>query len=174
MFEVRCSIVRSQKQDVRVRSPTNEHVRVRSMFQKWCSSSIDVRKNGVRPITKKFYSAMTTDLGSQIRIFDCRFSTLWIFSNFPALLIFHEINSGYIQKVTNCRYKNFGGLEFWFLEKFHTWKCQKFPKIQDSERRKWSKWQFLGLQNDQNTFSRKIWVAEKAWNFHILYLPIPY
>ena len=33
-FEVRCSIIRSQKKGVRVRSPLDEHVRVRSMIKK--------------------------------------------------------------------------------------------------------------------------------------------
>ena len=49
-----------------------------------------------------------------------------------------------------CRSYNFGGFEFWFLEKFHTWNCQKRKKPLKSELLKWSKWQFLWLQSDQN------------------------
>jgi len=74
-----------------------------------------------------------------------------------------------IQKVKNCQFNNFEGFEFWFLEKFHTWKCQKFPKLQNSELLKWSKCQVLGLQNDQNWFLHKILVWEKSCNFHIVY-----
>ena len=39
MFDV--SFVRSQKQGVRVQSPIDEHDRVLSMFEKWCSSIFD-------------------------------------------------------------------------------------------------------------------------------------
>ena len=41
----------SQNLGFRDRSLIEEHVRVRSMFKKWCSSSFDVRWNGVQPIT---------------------------------------------------------------------------------------------------------------------------
>ena len=42
---------------------------------------------------------------------------------------------------------------FW---EFHTFKkCQKYPKIKNSELQKWSRWQFFGLQNDQNLFHVK-------------------
>ena len=34
-------------------------------------------------------------------------------------------------------------------------KCQTFPKIKNSELQKRSRWQFLGLQNDQNWFHVK-------------------
>ena len=76
--------------------------------------------------------------------------TVWKFGNFSTTLISLEINFGWFQKVKNCRFNNFEGFEFWFLEKFHAWKCQNFPNNQKSERLKWSKWQFLRLQNSQN------------------------
>ena len=46
---------------------------------------------------------------------------------------------------------------FWILIfwEFHTWKCEKYPQIQNSELFMWSKWQFLELQNDQNWFHVK-------------------
>ena len=72
------------------------------------------------------------------------------FQDFSATLILSEINFGWFLKVKNCHFNNFGGFEFWFLEKLHTWKCQMLPKIQNSELLKWVKWQFLGLQNDPN------------------------
>ena len=58
----------------------------------------------------------------------------------------HKINFGWCQKVKNCHFNNFGAFEFSFLAKCHTWKCQKFPKIQTSEVLKWAKWQFLGYK----------------------------
>ena len=95
----------------------------------------------------------------------CLHITVWKFMNFPAILILREINFDWLQKGKNCCHNNFEGLEFTFLEKFLTWKCQKFPKIQNSEVSNWLKWQFWGLQNNQNWFHVKIWVAEKSWNF---------
>ena len=86
-------------------------------------------------------------------------------------MILREINFGWFQKVKICHFNNFQGFEFWFLEKFHTWKCQMFPKIQNSELLKRSKWLFLGLHNVQ-MISRKIWVAEKSWNFCFVYLQL--
>ena len=75
---------------------------------------------------------ITTDLTSLTGLFDIWYSTMWKFTNFPATLMFSEINFGWFQKVKNCRFNHFGGLEFWFFEKFHIWKCQNFPKIQNS------------------------------------------
>ena len=34
--------------------------------------------------------------------YDCGYSTVWKFSNFPATLILHHINSGWFQRVKNC------------------------------------------------------------------------
>ena len=93
---------------------------------------------------------LTTDLGSLIR-----HSTVCKFGNFPATLILREINFGRFEKVKNCHFNYLWGFEFWFLEKFHTWKCQKFPKIQNSELFNWPIWQSLGLQNDQSWFNVK-------------------
>ena len=45
-------------------------------------------------------------------MFDCEYSTVWKFSNFPATLILLEITYGSFQKVKNCRFNNFGGFEF--------------------------------------------------------------
>ena len=58
---------------------------------------------------------------------------------------------------------------FW---KFHTWKCQKFPRIQNSEMLKMPKWQFLGLQNSHNWFHIKSeWQNYPA--ISALFIPIP-
>ena len=54
-------------------------------------------------------------------------------------------------------------LIFW---EFHTSKCEKFPKIQNSELLKWSKWQVLTPWNWSKLISRKIRVAGKLLNFH--------
>ena len=48
-----------------------------------------------------------------------------------------DINFVGFQKIKKYHFNNFGGFEFWYLEKFH-------PKIQNSELLKWSKLQFLG------------------------------
>ena len=77
------------------------------------------------------------------------------FSNFSGTLILREVNFGLFRKAKNCNCNNFEGFEFWFLERFHTWKCQKFLKIQNSELLKWSKWKSLGVQNDQTWFRVK-------------------
>ena len=62
------------------------------------------------------------------------------------------MNFSRFQTVKNCHLNNFGGFEFWFLEKFHTCKCKKLSKIENLELLYHLKWQFLGLQNDQNWF----------------------
>ena len=70
---------------------------------------------------KNFWElAISTDLGSLIGKFDCRYSTVLNFGSFLASLILREINSGWFQKVKNCYFANFEGFEVWFLEKFHT------------------------------------------------------
>ena len=91
---------------------------------------------------------------------------LWKFSNFPAILIIREINFGWVQRVKTVISTILEAMIFW---EFHSWKCQKYPKIQNSELLKRSHWHFLGLLNDQNWFQIKIWVAGKSWNFHIVY-----
>ena len=58
-------------------------------------------------------------------------------------------------------------LNFGFCKKFHIWKCQKCPKIQNSELLKWSEWQFLRGATWPKLISRKI------WNFHIGYSKLP-
>ena len=57
-----------------------------------------------------------SDMGSLIGKTQCRFS------NFLATLNLREINFAWIRKVKNCRFKNFGGFEFWFL----TFSIEKF------------------------------------------------
>ena len=76
---------------------------------------------------------------------NCHEVTMWKFSTFPAILILREINFGWFRKVKNCYFNNFGGFEFWLLEKFHNWKYQELRKIQNSELLKWSKCQFWGF-----------------------------
>ena len=80
-----------------------------------------------------------TDLDSLIGNFDCRYSTVWKLSNFPAPLILCENNFCWFQKSKYCCFNNLESIEFWILQKFHTWKCQKFAKIQNLELLKWSK-----------------------------------
>ena len=107
-------------------------------------------------LSVRFYVKSITELGrSLIGIFDCGYFTVLKVINFPVTLILREINSGWFQKVKNCRFNHFGGFELLFLDIFHTQKCQKFPKIQNSYLLKWSKWLFLGLYNDLNWFHVK-------------------
>ena len=54
-FSVQCPFVWIQNSGVRVRSSIGEHVRVRVMFEKWCSSLFDVWWNGVQPIISRNY-----------------------------------------------------------------------------------------------------------------------
>ena len=49
-------------------------------------------------------------------------------------------------------FKIFWRLWIWIFSKCYTWKCQIYSNIQNSELHIWAKWQFLGLQNDQNWF----------------------
>ena len=77
-------------------------------------------------------SVKNTDLGSLIGISDCGYSTVWKFSNYPTTLILREIIFGWFQKVKDWSFNIFWGIEIWFLEKFHTWKCQKLSRIQNS------------------------------------------
>ena len=83
------------------------------------------------------------------------FHTVWKISKLLQTLILREINFGWCQKVNDCCFDIFGGFEFLIFEKNYTWKCQKFPKNQNSELLKWSKKQFLGLLSDQNWFHAK-------------------
>ena len=98
--------------------------------------------------------------------FHCILITVWKYNNFPAILILRKIKFVWFQKVKNWHFNNFGSFEFWCLEKFQIMKCQKFPKFRAAQMAKMavffvSKWPKLILC--------KIWVAEKSWNFHIVY-----
>ena len=94
-------------------------------------------------------SALHTDLG---RNFECGYSTVRKFSNFPATLKLREINFGWFQRDKKLLLSQFWMLCILTLEKFQNWKYPKFPEIQNSEL---VKGQFLGLQNDQNWFHVK-------------------
>ena len=75
-----------------------------------------------------------TGQGGLIGIFECGYSTLCILSNFTAIQILREINFGWFQYLGQfCRSYNFGDFEFSFFEKFHAWKCQTFPNIQNTQ-----------------------------------------
>ena len=114
-----------------------------------------------------------SELGSKlIGKFDWIFHSIEIYQ-FSCHSDFRYVKS--IQKVKNCHFDHFGGFELLFLDIFHTQKCQKIPKIpkipisaqmvQMAVFRA-SKWPKL--------ISRKIWVAEKSWNFHIVYSQLGY
>ena len=94
-----------------------------------------------------------TDLSILIGNFDCGFS------HFPATLILREINFGCFQKVKNCHLNYFGSFHcnFWWI--LHL-KMSRISKKSNSELLKWSKWQFFGLQYDEN------WFHVKFRNFH--------
>ena len=101
------------------------------------------------------------------------YSTVWKSSNFPATLIFYhwflrEINFGWFQKVKNCLFNNLRSFEFWFLEIFHAW-IFKILKNWKSRAVQMVKMAISGASKWQKLISRKIWVAEKSWNFHIGY-----
>ena len=96
---------------------------------------------------------------------------LWIFhsENLAILLPFWF----YVKSILagqKLPFNNFEGWEIWFLEKSHTYKCQKIPEIQNSELLKWSKGKFFGLQNDQNWFHvQSDW--QKNPEISTLYIP---
>ena len=76
---------------------------------------------------RQFSQFLSTELGSLIgNSTQCGNVEI---QHFSATLILREINLGLFQNVRNCSFNNFEGLESWFLEKFHTWKCQKLQKI---------------------------------------------
>ena len=78
--------------------------------------------------------------------------TVWEFSNLPTTLILREINVSRFLKAKNCHFKNFGGIEFWFLGISHL-KMSEIPqKTQNSELLRRCKWQLLGLLKWQNWF----------------------
>jgi len=64
-------------------------------------------------------------------------------------------NQFWLISVKNCQFNHFGGFEFWFLEKLRTYKCQKFPKIENSELLKWTIWHFQPSEISQNWFHVK-------------------
>ena len=70
--------------------------------------------------------------------------------NFPATLILREVNFGCFLKVKNYHFNNFGGSNLNFWKNFTLESGKKIPHIQNSELLKWSKWQFMRLQKDQN------------------------
>ena len=89
---------------------------------------------------------------------------MWKFTDFSATQILREINFGHfearksdfltIKAALNFKslgiFDNLEASNFDFFGKFHTWKCQIFPEIQNSELLIWSKSHFFELQNDQN------------------------
>ena len=84
--------------------------------------------------------------------------TVWKFQNFSASQILREINFG------ECRsFANLGALKFpiWWISAFL--KVQKFVKI----RFKWKIMVDSYTLHLPNLISRKIWVTEKFYNFHI-------
>ena len=65
-----------------------------------------------------FVTWETTDLGSLIGNFACGNSTDWKFNNFLPLLFYVK---SILADFKNCCLNNFGGFEFRFFEKFHTY-----------------------------------------------------
>ena len=73
------------------------------------------------------------------------------------------------KRTKKSRFNNFEGFEFWFLEKFPTWKCQKFPKNSKFIAAQMVKMAVFGGSKWPKLISRKFWVAEISWNFHMVY-----
>ena len=73
-----------------------------------------------------------TGLGSLIGIFDCGCSTVWKFSNFPAIQILRENNFGKFQKVKTAVSATLEGLNYDFLGILRL-KMSKCPNIENSE-----------------------------------------
>ena len=61
----------------------------------------------VRHRKRCFLASKSTDLGSLIWIFDCENLAI-----FQPLWFYVKINCGWFQKVKNCHFNNFGGLDF--------------------------------------------------------------
>ena len=123
-----------------------------------------------KPIVKiglffMFEEFANTDLGSLIGYFDWDIPNVWKFSNFPAILVLCEYNSGwFLSKIA------FITILKALIETFRKISNVKLPKIQNSELLKWSKWQLLGFQKDQNWFEVK---SERQKNPEISTLCIP-
>ena len=91
----------------------------------------------------------STDLSSLIGNFDCGYSIVWNFSHFPVTLPLRDINFGWFQRVKDCHFDNLKALNFDILGVSHL-KMSKISKNSKLRLLKWSKWQFLELQNDHN------------------------
>ena len=116
-------------------------------------------------ILKKFFLILK---GSISRIENIKSVKLWT----PHPVISRQINFGWLQRVKKCCFDSLEGFQFWFLEKFYIWKCQKFAKIQNSELLQMVKMAVFGAWKWPKLISRKFWLAEKSWNFHIVYSQI--
>ena len=66
---------------------------------------------------------------SLIRILTVDIPQFWYLAIFLQLLYYMKSILAYFRRYKNCHLNNLGGFEFWFLEKFHTWKCQKLPQF---------------------------------------------
>ena len=84
-----------------------------------------------------------TNLGSLIGNFDCGYTTAWEFSNFPATTFIFYVKSVF----ADLRRSKTAVLNILKALNLDSCKCQKFPKIQNSNAQKCS---FMGLQNSQN------------------------
>ena len=72
----------------------------------------------------------------------------------------------YLSNFRRSKPAHLTNLEALIFGKFHTWRCQKFPKIQNSELQKKVKMAVLGLQNDICNWFHEKSVAGKLQNLH--------
>ena len=90
------------------------------------------------------------------------------FRNFPTNLTLREINLSWFQRVKNFNFDNFGGIEFWVLGNFTLRNVKNIQKFKFRAGHM-VKIAVFGASKWQKLSSHKIWVAEKSWNFHIVY-----
>ena len=107
-----------------------------------------------------------TDLSSLIGIFNCGYSIVWKFSNFPVILILREISFSWFQKVKLCCLTIFRKISGLKMSKFlKNWKFRAAQLV---------KMVVFGASKWLKMISRKIWVSDTSSNFHIVYCQCPF
>ena len=94
-------------------------------------------------------------------------------ANFLPLWFHVKSNLADFRRSKTAVFNNFEGFRFWSLEKFHTWIVKSVSKFSAAQMVTMAG---LGASKWSKLISRKIWVVEKSWNFHIVYsqLSCPY
>ena len=94
---------------------------------------------------------------------------MWKFQKFSVTNILREINFGWFQKVKNCHFNDFEGFEFSFFFGISLLKMSEISKKSKFRASQMVKMAIIGALKWPKLISRKIWVADISWNFHIVF-----